>query len=155
MDSRELFARARSAADALERNKRALDAMRESVASPHGARFGMRVSHGSNTDLSGPIAALVDREAEMRARSNELAEAWLDAAWTAIDVVQVDFDDGAAMVLAHHYLFGETWASCAGLLGRRSRNTPQTLAWAALDWLDSVLDMSEDEAGHPVVSVVR
>lgn len=129
--------------------------MRESAGSPRGAALGSRVSRGSTGDLSGVVAAIVDREAAMRARSDAMSEAWLDAAWVAVDVVQVDFDDGAAAVIAQHYLLGKTWAECAALLGRRSRNTPQTMAWAALDWLDSVLDVTEDESGRPVVSVAR
>lgn len=97
----------------------------------------------------------MDRESAMRTKSDEMAEAWLDAAWTAIDAVQVDFSDDAAMILAHHYLFGETWNECAALLGRKSRNTPQVKVWAALDWLDSVLVIDEDGSGFPVMRLAR
>ncbi len=128
--------------------------MRESAYSIHGSQLGTRIVNGSGSDPMAGVIALVDREAAMRARSNELAEAWLDAAWVAVDAVQVDFDDEAASILAHHYLLGETWRECAAMLGRKSRNTPQIKAWAALDWLDSVLSIDEDGSGFPVMGVV-
>lgn len=155
MDSRELFRRAKAAAETLERNKRILESMRESAYSVRAAGFEPRVRGGSEGDPMRGIAALVDREAAMRAKSDDLADAWIDAAWVAVNAVQVDFDDDAATILTHHYLFGETWRECAALINKRSRNTPQIKAWAALDWLDSVLSIEEDGTGYPVIRLAR
>ena len=151
MDFRELFRRARLAAEDLERCTAQLAAMREKVSSPSGMAYdAIHVRGGSSNDPTRAIDALMEREAKMRERRARECEQVLDAAWEAVGIVSADLSDASAQVLSEHYLFGRTWPEVAQSIGRRSRTTPMDMAGVALDWLDSFCAISEDADGPHV-----
>lgn len=153
MDFLGLFNRAGRASDDMARLTARLRELREMAGSPRSASFEARTSGGSIDNFDRAVN-LIEREAKIRERSMSECVPWVDAAWTAVDIVSADLSDEDSQILAQHYLFGDSWQKCAASIGRTSRSTPQVRARAALDWLDSVavVDISPD--GHPSVRLL-
>lgn len=155
MDFRELFKRAAQASSDLERCRVRLAAIREKLESPGGVAYdSIHVRNGSVSDHTAPIDSMIEKEAELRQRVARECEQVLGVAWEAVGIVSADLSDADAQVLSQHYLFGDPWGVVAQSIGKRSRTTPMDMANAALDWLDSFCEISEDEDG-PHIHVIK
>lgn len=148
MDFRELFRKAADAAENLERCKMQIAAIRETVSSPKSMRYdAVHVSSSFVSDPTNAIDSMLESERKLRERSAAEYESIIDAAWEAINIVSADISDLSAQVLSQHYLFGMPWIDVAHSIMRKSETTPKTIANAALDWLDSYCEVSEDADG--------
>lgn len=64
-------------------------------------------------------------------------ESRLDEAWEEIGRIAAGFSDGAAALVAEHYLFCEPWSDVAAGAGpEMSEDKCKKRAYAALAWLD-------------------